>query len=91
MNTESTTIATRHSTPSPPIPAADHAHHWLIESARGPQSIGRCKHCGAENEFNNSTQGAMWERGVVTEPGVATARRDRARARSEFTLSDEAT
>ena len=29
-------------------------HHWLIESASGPTSRGRCRFCGAEKEFYNS-------------------------------------
>lgn len=28
-------------------------HHWLIEAPRGPRSLGRCKHCGAERTFSN--------------------------------------
>ncbi len=30
-----------------------HAHHWLIDEARGPVSRGVCKTCGAEKEFKN--------------------------------------
>ena len=29
-------------------------HHWVIETPHGPVSIGRCKLCGEEREFNNS-------------------------------------
>ena len=42
-----------------PIPAllrpgaAGHAHHWVIEEARGPRSRGTCKRCGVEREFRN--------------------------------------
>ena len=28
-------------------------HHWLIESPNGPVSIGVCRLCGAEKEFQN--------------------------------------
>ena len=30
-------------------------HHWVIETPHGPVSLGRCKLCGKEREFNNST------------------------------------
>ena len=30
-----------------------HAHHWLIEEACGPTSMGRCRDCGAERSFRN--------------------------------------
>ena len=29
-------------------------HHWAIEGARGPISVGICKRCGKEQEFQNS-------------------------------------
>ncbi|MFC1965316.1 hypothetical protein ACFLWG_04905 [Chloroflexota bacterium] len=29
-------------------------HYWIIESASGPISRGRCRSCGAEKEFSNS-------------------------------------
>ena len=29
-------------------------HHWVIETAAGPVSIGTCRLCGEEREFNNS-------------------------------------
>ncbi len=29
-------------------------HHWIIETAAGPVSIGRCRLCAEEREFNNS-------------------------------------
>jgi len=36
-------------------------HHWLIETPRGATSKGRCKRCGAEREFRNSTSDYLWE------------------------------
>ena len=30
-------------------------HHWLIEPPSGPTSHGRCKRCGEERYFINST------------------------------------
>ncbi len=30
------------------------AHHWVVETATGPVSQGKCQLCGAEREFNNS-------------------------------------
>lgn len=29
------------------------AHHWIIESPKGPTSRGICRFCGAKSEFNN--------------------------------------
>ncbi len=29
------------------------SHHWLIETADGPTSLGICKYCGAKKEFSN--------------------------------------
>ena len=29
-------------------------HHWLLEEATGPTSLGRCKLCGEEKTFLNS-------------------------------------
>ncbi len=34
-------------------PVAICRHHWLIESAHGPTSMGICKFCGVEREFSN--------------------------------------
>lgn len=31
-------------------------HHWLIESPDGPVSMGVCRLCGAEREFQNYTE-----------------------------------
>tara|TARA_Y100000590_G_scaffold465710_1_gene638799 strand:+ start:1799 stop:2023 length:225 start_codon:yes stop_codon:yes gene_type:complete len=41
--------------------AADHGHHWLIESPNGPTSVGTCKVCGLIREFKNSIQITSWE------------------------------
>ncbi len=31
-------------------------HHWVIETANGPISKGKCRLCGEEREFNNSVE-----------------------------------
>ncbi len=31
-------------------------HHWIIGAPGGPVSIGRCRICGEEREFNNSVE-----------------------------------
>jgi hypothetical protein len=33
-------------------------HHWLIEQAAGPTSLGRCQRCGAERDFYNDPEAA---------------------------------
>jgi len=34
-------------------------HHWVIETANGPTSHGRCKICGAERDFFNTVEDAQ--------------------------------
>jgi hypothetical protein len=41
--------------------AATCVHHWLIEAPNGRESTGRCKRCGIERAFTNSTEAVMWE------------------------------
>ncbi len=36
-------------------------HHWVIASPRGAMSEGRCKRCGEEREFRNSTTDYVWD------------------------------
>jgi len=36
-------------------------HHWLIETPRGSMSSGRCKVCGEQREFRNSTTDYVWD------------------------------
>jgi hypothetical protein len=36
-------------------------HHWVIESPHGATSLGTCKVCGEEREFQNSAQDTLWE------------------------------
>ena len=36
-------------------------HHWVIASPRGAMSEGRCKRCGEEREFRNSTTDYIWD------------------------------
>lgn len=38
----------------PAMQAGDCQHHWLIDPAAGPVSLGVCKHCGRTKEFRNS-------------------------------------
>ncbi len=38
------------------------AHFWRIESPNGPTSRGKCKHCGATQDFMNSIPITGWER-----------------------------
>jgi len=57
-------------------------HHWLIEAPRGTLSRGRCKLCGEERQFRNSTSDYIWDddssssgygswRGVPSTPKLA--------------------
>lgn len=35
-------------------------HHWIIDSAVGPVSKGRCRTCGVEKEFRNYIETVPW-------------------------------
>ena len=34
--------------------AVECCHHWIIEPAQGPTSMGECLKCNSVREFNNS-------------------------------------
>jgi hypothetical protein len=34
-------------------------HHWIIDTANGPTSHGRCKRCGSERDFFNNVEDAL--------------------------------
>jgi hypothetical protein len=34
-------------------------HHWIIDCADGPVSVGKCKHCGMVKEFHNNLEEAI--------------------------------
>ena len=36
-------------------------HHWVIETPNGAVSGGRCKRCGIDREFRNSSEDLMWD------------------------------
>ena len=38
------------------MPTPQCAHHWIIETAAGSVSKGKCQLCGEEREFSNSLQ-----------------------------------
>ncbi|OGD87748.1 hypothetical protein A3D81_01645 [Candidatus Curtissbacteria bacterium RIFCSPHIGHO2_02_FULL_40_17] len=48
-------------TPHPVNSEGSTAHHWTIASPKGATSIGTCKLCGEEREFNNSASIHIWE------------------------------
>lgn len=35
-------------------------HHWLIQAADGPTSIGVCRICGETKDFKNYIETATW-------------------------------
>ncbi len=37
------------------------AHHWIIETATGSVSKGKCELCGEKREFNNSFMATIWK------------------------------
>jgi hypothetical protein len=36
-------------------------HHWVIDTPNGAVSGGRCKRCGVNRDFRNSTEDVMWD------------------------------
>lgn len=36
-------------------------HHWVIDTPNGAVSGGRCKTCGIDKEFRNSSEDLMWD------------------------------
>jgi hypothetical protein len=35
-------------------------HHWVIDSAKGPVSSGKCRACGLEKQFKNYLEATPW-------------------------------
>ena len=35
-------------------------HHWVIQSAEGPESQGECQVCGEVRRFKNYVEGGKW-------------------------------
>ncbi len=35
-------------------------HHWVIQPATGPVSLGKCQLCSELREFKNYVEGAAW-------------------------------
>ncbi len=35
-------------------------HHWVIQPATGPMSLGICQSCGMAREFKNYVEAAAW-------------------------------
>ncbi len=52
-------------------------HHWMIDQPSGPTSMGKCKICGASQEFNNSVQGNGWDRDGSRRRAAAARQRQR--------------
>ena len=44
-----------------PISSALCRHHWVIDTPNGSVSSGRCKRCGVDREFRNSSEDLMWD------------------------------
>lgn len=36
-------------------------HHWVIDTPNGAVSGGRCKRCGVDRQFRNSSEDLMWD------------------------------
>jgi hypothetical protein len=54
-----------------PAAKAGCTHYWVIESPKGPTSLGRCKICGAVSEFSNYVPYPTWEGKITRFPKTA--------------------
>ena len=44
----------------PPLADEPCRHHWVIQPASGPVSLGECQLCGEAREFKNYVESASW-------------------------------
>jgi hypothetical protein len=58
-------------------------HHWVIDTPNGALSGGRCKRCGANREFRNSSEDLLWDSDSFSLNGT----RYRGRRKDESTAS----
>ena len=47
-------------TPDEGTRRASCCHHWEIQVATGPTSLGICRNCGEAREFKNYVEGSSW-------------------------------
>jgi hypothetical protein len=59
-------------------------HHWKIAPPNGATSLGKCKLCGEEREFRNSSADSIWD----NDSGESGFNRSRARG-SHDTIEEE--
>ncbi len=65
-----TTATLERPTTAAPAAMPDHAHHWLIEEANGPNSTGICKRCGEIRAFKNWIEDADFLTGEERRPAA---------------------
>ena len=66
-------------------------HHWLIQPAAGPASIGICHVCGENREFKNYVEDRFWHEFNITSRSAPDAKETVARqaGNHEQTETDE--
>ncbi len=47
-------------TPTEGQPLSACCHHWVIQPATGPASLGECRNCGEVREFKNYVEASSW-------------------------------
>ena len=57
------------------VTSDDCVHHWIIEPAGGPTSVGVCAKCGAAKDFSNSVYTTPWGAGYHDRGGTAHRRK----------------
>ena len=73
--------------PTATVVAATCVHHWMIEAPNGRESFGRCRRCGVEKAFTNSSEAVMWEQTNTLRNSLRSG--VRVSKPSEILLSDE--
>lgn len=51
-----------------PVKKETCAHYWIIETAQGPKSMGKCRRCGKVREFDNYISIEAWVDDVFKMP-----------------------
>ena len=67
MAQRTTPIQTPEVESAPAETTTECCHHWVIQPADGPISIGSCQVCGETREFKNYVEAATW--GDTRAPG----------------------
>ena len=66
-------------------------HHWVIQPADGPISIGSCQVCGETREFKNYVESATWGDSRTTGKGSSASATIESTSDDEYTVGHDLT